>query len=242
MRKVLFVAALGVFTVFAQNTRPVLIAAPPAGEASLQTILDGIYGCTGCVSATANQSTAGFWDLAGNPPVTTGPVLKATYAAASDAVGLYTTTSTLIDIFTGIAGTGTTADVQFNLDGTITIYSTPGNCSSGYVNCGTFSGISQGGFGFYMTGNGATYYTQDYLNPKSTTPFPTEPTTQARALSYVNPVNDRWAMAFEDGTDFDYNDRVISVESITAVPEPVSLIVFGTVLALCATKLRRMQS
>jgi hypothetical protein len=217
---------------FAQNVRPVPVGPPPGGEASLQTILNGIYGCTGCINAATNQQTTALWMLPGIPTQTIAPVLQAAYAADGDAVGLYTGNN-LVRIFNPTAPAGISAGVQFNLNGTIDVFSTFANCTAGYVNCNTFTGISQGSFGFFMTDTttGNTFFTEDSRNPNII--------KRARALAYQQASNDRWAIAFEDGTDFDYNDRVISVESIVAVPEPGAVMLFGTVLALCATKLRR---
>jgi hypothetical protein len=98
-----------------------------------------------------------------------------------------------------------------------------------------FSGITQGFFGFYLETSGTHYYTPDSLNGGD-----------ARVLVYngrsVGQADNTWAFAFEDGVnlgDRDYNDRVFTVESIMPVPEPASVVLFGTLLVLCASGLRR---
>jgi hypothetical protein len=229
------------------NPRPVIIGNSPSGELSLQAILDNIYGCgPGCVNAITDQKQAAMWQDPGSF-ATVAPVLQATYAADSDAFGFYSgADSSLrrVDIFNGgLADDGDTASIRFNTNGTITIAAGAGTLAS-HINEGTFTGINQMSFGFYLQDLTAPgiYYTSDNMNTLSTpvgTAFPTGYRTQARAVTYQGGATDRWAIAFEDGSDFDYNDRVVSIESITAVPEPASVVLFGTLLVLCASGLRR---
>jgi hypothetical protein len=236
IRKLILLATLCAVTVMAANVRPVTVNAPPSGEDSLQTILNSIYGCTGCVSAANDQSTAAYWELMGTPPQQTAPMIKAVNAAAGNGIGIYTNPAAPILIFTAASFAGSAASIMFNADGTMSIIDTTGgpDCATDGVNCVShLAGINQYDFGFVLETNNAgghTYYTDDSLNPGP---------DQARALAYREAGSDRWALAFEDGTDFDYNDKVMSIESIIAVPEPASVILFGTLLVLCASGLRR---
>lgn len=227
IKKLLLIAALCAVTVFADanNVRPVGVNVIANGEDSLQTILNQIYSCSGCISAASNQQTAALWSITGTPPgVVTVPMMQAKYASNGDPVGIYTG-NTLVPIFTAGAVFGNFANVQFLTANSIEI------SGGANINSGTFTGISQNSFGFYMDSNGTDLFTEDSRNGGT-----------ARALAYVKASNDRWAIAFEDGNDFDYNDRVISVESIEAVPEPGAIVLFGTVLVLGATRLRRRKA
>jgi hypothetical protein len=237
--KLIVVAMLCAITAFgitpaSFNPRPVTINPSPGSELSLQTILNNIYACSGCVNANTDQQSAALWEDPGSF-ATVAPVLQATFASDHDEVGMFSgPDSTLLQriaIFNGASAIdGDTASIRFNSDGTITITAGAGTTAS-HINEGTFSGINQMSFGFYLQDltAGGIYYTSDNLNPGDV----------ARAVTYQHGLTDRWAIAFEDGTDFDYNDRVMSIESITAVPEPASVVLFGSLLVLCASRLRR---
>ena len=75
-------------------------------------------------------------------------------------------------------------------------------------------------FGFYFkpAPGGPTYFSMDQLNSGA---------RKDRVLSYRNGATTNWAFAYEDGTDFDYNDMVVKVDSLTPVPEPSTFAVFG---------------
>lgn len=248
------IAAFGI-TVNSVNSRPVNVGAAPAGEQSLQQILTGIYGA-GAPNAATDQKQAAIFDEPGNPIQVITPVIQATFTAAGDSLGLFSGTDFFanihtLELFKSTAANGSIATVVFNTDGTISIVAVGGTCATD-INCQSHlatSGINQHSFGFYIGtnafGSPATYYSSDVGNPNSSTAgatfpvgSPAEPTTQARVLTYQGAGN-KWAIAFEDGVDFDYNDRVLTVESIMPVPEPAAVVLFGAVLVLCASLRRR---
>lgn len=101
-------------------------------------------------------------------------------------------------------------------------------------------------FGFYLkTGAGTTFYSEDLLNPGG----------KAQALIFSGkgdnvllPGNavagsdtNHLYVAWEDlnNGDFDYNDGVFIVESITGVPEPGAIALLGLGFISVATSLRR---
>jgi hypothetical protein len=206
------------------NTRPVPINPAPGAEASVQSILDGMFG-VGAVDANSDQSPFGAWMSAANP-ASTIPTLVAEYTANSGAqkfgIAFGTNVGSLlfVDLILGPAAPGANAAISF--DGT-TLHvgsSIIANCGS-TINCGSFTSplISQDFFSFYIDTGNNKYSTLDVVNGGT-----------ARALSYQQGSSTNWAVAFEDGTDFDYNDMVVKIESINGseVPEPASFLLLGS--------------
>jgi hypothetical protein len=240
-RKFLILFALCTAVSFADNFRPVLVGV--SGEPSLQSIIDSYIGCSGCINVNSDQSTASLWDLAGLAPQGAGPYLRATYAGNSEAVGIYTGNNR-VDVFTTSATVGDHADLTFNPDGTLTITAL-GGAGAG-VHSGTFSGISQSAFGFYLDDVSISqiFYTEDWRNGTVIANSSTHNNNTARSVSYNNANNGRWAIAFEDGTDWDYNDRVITIESIEKrVPDGgMTLMLLGGVLVGLETLRRKFRA
>jgi hypothetical protein len=227
------------------NTRPVPInPATPSGELSLQEILDQMFG--GSVSATGNQNAAGEWGV-GALPASLVPTLSFEYAgnASTNILGLWSGTDsnnlTMVDLFYGSAvGVNTTPDgfvstatLQWNTAGNVLKVGTSDGCGTA-VHCGSFSGINPFAFGFYLKvpdGNGSytTLFTVDSLNEGGA----------SGALAIRDGSTRDWAIAFEDGTDSDYNDAVLKVESLQPVPEPGTLTLMGLGVTGAIARVRR---
>ena len=222
--------------ILTENTRPIAINPPPGGEGSVQSILNTVFGA-GNVNAATQQSKAAVFASA-VMPASTIPTMVVEYTAnaGTNKFGMWfgndSSNILAIDLLLGPAGSGSNAGISFT-GNTLNIGSSNiFDCTllgGTKINCGSFTDarISSSFFGFYIDVGGKKYYSADQLNGGT-----------ARMLAYEgSPTN--WLFSFEDGSDFDYNDLAIKVESIRKAPEPGSLALFGMGLLVLAASKRR---
>ena len=208
---------------FVQNTdAQSVIGATPGGEATLQSIVNGLFGPG--TNVNTDQSSAGMFSSATPSAASTIPTMIAEWTANSSTqrFGIWfgTDTSNVItyDLMLGGATALTNAAISF-VGNTLQVGSSDITACGVKVNCGNFTDalVNPSSFGFYFRPNGApnsnpTYFSLDQLNPAG---------RQDRVIAFQDGVSTNWLFAYEDGTDFDYNDMAVKVESITAaVPEP----------------------
>lgn len=233
MKLNLIVAALGLTASAATFAVPVAPFNPPApsvinpapvGESSLQTIADGLFG-PGHINVVTGQSAAAQFMSTSPSAASTIPTLVAEFTAnaptqifgiwfGSDTSHIYT-----VDLLKGGATVGDNAALSFSGNTLNVGTSVIANCGV-KVNCGAFTdvAVSSGLFGFYFKASPATstFYTSDQLNAA----FNPGDARSDRVVAFQDGATTNWLFAYEDGTDFDYNDMAVKVESITAVPEP----------------------
>jgi PEP-CTERM motif len=140
--------------------------------------------------------------------------------------------------------------------GGVKVSGLPGHlCNNAAVNCAATAPISFSYFGFYIsrprgiTGKNDTgtdgfkgdFWTADQLNTK--TPTATSKGTP-QALIYQGSNPSQWTVAFDNvhNVQKEFNDFIVTMnvsKSLSAVPEPGALFLFGTAVLGCVTMLRR---
>ncbi len=216
-------ASLGAFAVPLQPNSPApsVINPAPSGEENLQTIADNLFG-PGQINVNTGQSSAGQWMSASPGDTSTIPTLVAEFTAnaSTQRFGIWfgNDTTNIVSYNLLLGGAVATDAVGLTITGdTLNVFGPSGGCGSHYT-CGSFTDarINSSSFGFFFQSSPTApiYYSLDQLNPGP---------RQDRFVAFQDGATTNWMFAYEDGTDFDYNDMAVKVESIAAVPEPETL-------------------
>ena len=141
--------------------------------------------------------------------------------AAVNSVGLYNASVAappLYQVFPGAASAGWFAVASFETGPTRVVVNLFDDMAN-LVGTTTYLGADATNFGYYLNGTNGTFYTQDSRNPGNS----------AHALTYAGTgVNSGpWWLCWEDGTDQDFDDSVLFLESVA--PTPVSKTTWGAV-------------
>ena len=239
MKKLVSLLAVAILTMAAGSAfavpldpnlvRPVTPNPAAPGENSLQTELNSIFGA-GVVNAATDQLKVGMFQvgLPGSNSINPQFKFEWTSNSGSQTIGIFGWNGTFAvtsQIFAGSQGAGDTAIVTWLTSSSGTINSFD---NGSLVSSIAFSDISKDFFGFYFQVGNIKYYTVDSLNDG-----------QARVLGF-QPNLLGAVFAYEDGSDFDYQDAGFLVESIRPASEPVTLILLGSgLLGLAAIRRKK---
>lgn len=211
----------GICFAYPINVRPVTVGTAPGSELQLQTIIDQITNNTNVIDALTDQNPAALWSPADRD---TDVYLVSQYARHSGQLFIYNSFGDSVLLLSG-----STTSAEFKVD-TLT--------SKLYVGASSYDNFSSWGFYWLDTYDQSKSYTEDSKN-----------NGLAQALAYIIPSvtttliggitapvhgDNDWILAFEDqfpgdsSYDRDYNDAVFVIEDMNPVPEPISMLLFGT--------------
>ena len=212
---------------FASTVSATVINPPPAGEESLQQVLDGItVGGTSSVNVNTDQvSNDSYWSIGGSGGSVTTFVIELTANAASQSFGLfqYGNPSNYVSLFSGSDTTGAQKVISIDNSGEVFI---------NYADTGVNFGSNL--FGYYVqpSATSGSWYSDTNQNSDGKDHMVAYQGTGTDTVQIGNWAPGTWGqneyvLGFEDGSDFDYQDMVVMVESVKPVPEPGSLALMG---------------
>jgi hypothetical protein len=197
------------------------------GEQTLQQILDGItVEGESSVDVTADQNNQPYWGIDGSGGSFSQIVIEIAGNATQNVFGVFdrTDASKRVALFAGSDSTGAQATLSILLDGTVRVNLTDTDVQ--------FAGNA---FGFFLDTPDGVFLSDPLLNEGDThmVGFQGQGTDeiQVGGTSPGTWTPNEWILAWEDQAssewDFDYNDFVVIVESVSPVPEPMTLGLLG---------------
>ena len=211
------------------------------GGVSLQSILDGIT--TAPVAGDSSVDVVNdqfinddYWAITGGGAVST-IVIELAGAANSTSFGIFDRANRLnrVEIFDGPDSQGDQATIAIFADGSVTVNSIDSNMD-----------FAANAFGFYLDHVSGLFYSDTSLNGDGVDHMAAYEgvgdTIQIPGLAPTTWAAAEFILAFEDlfgGGDTDYDDFVVLVNSIEAIPEPGVLALLGMgLLALSFARTR----
>ncbi|MFN8587720.1 MAG: DUF4114 domain-containing protein [Candidatus Eisenbacteria bacterium] len=178
----------------------------------------------GGINVATDQNAVQTWSTTVSNNSTFSLMIELSGNAAANSIGIYNGAAAvpaLYQVFPGAAASGWFATAAFRTLPTRVVVNLF-DASAALQGTTTYLGADRTNFGYYLSGPGGTFYSQDVRNAGSA----------AQALTYAGTgVNSgQWWLGFEDtqiggGSDQDYDDAVLFLESVN--PTPVSRSTWG---------------
>lgn len=221
------------------NSRPVTNAnldytSVPNQEKSLKEVFQDIGIDTTQYDVYSNQSSAAIFSSTGSSNTAASFIIELAGNAANNEIGIYDYTSGVeATIFGGSQTAGDRANLNFWANGTlnVSIFS-----NGSLVSSETYSNFHDA-WGLYMNTGTYTFYSEDSKNPDSAPQILAYQGDGIQTVTVPGGIPgtfgpNHWIFAFEDlpynSSDKDFQDAVIMVESAEPVPEPATILLFGT--------------
>lgn len=189
----------------------------PVSDGSLQGYLNSVGES---INVLTDQNNAQRWaSTVSNNSTFTIQVELGSFAP-SNSIGIYNAALAappLYQVFPGAATAGWFAVASFRTS-PVRVIVNLFDASAALQGSTVYLGADRNDFGFYLSGPGGTFYTQDARNPGAA----------AYALTFAGTGlnSGSWWLAFEDLNDFNYSDAVLFLESVN--PTPVSKTTWGS--------------
>jgi hypothetical protein len=216
-------------------------SASALAEPTLQEVLDEITvnGDSSVNVATDAVKADQYWTSGGSGASIATFIVEITSGASNQVFGIYdrADSNNRVTIFNGADTGGVSLGnsssfgndsagqqmIQFLADGTINV----GSWITGLTSTGNFSNHS---FGFFLTTGGNTFFSDEKLNggvDRFVALQGQGDTIQIPPYAAGVWGQNEFILGWEDGSDFDFQDMVVLVESVAPVPEPATIALLG---------------
>lgn len=231
MKKIAAIFAVGLFALSgAANAALISDTSADGVGMDLESLFNDQWITSGpAMDVNTEAKTSAAWQIDASQGAFSQIVIQVAGNASQNSFGIYNLkdASQTLEVFAASASEndpfGAAAAIRYFGDGNFALL---GKEAETYINLGAQS------FGFYLAGPGGTFYSDARLNPNGDhqmVAFRGDDRRQADFFGVGSSTwsSAEWILAWEDlvyaGSDKDFNDFVVIVESVRPVPEPATL-------------------